>query len=147
MWSWGTKRSDFTHLFLTESKCSRHVLTWSGGVTLAPWTTLLTMCLEEEQLRCSWCLIGSADQVFGGRHCHHPRRGSLCSMPLRKIIASMDEQSLVRIFQVLMGTKSQTKRPSIIKREVQKVVLLFEATEREWTKYCRIIDHYSSFST
>ena len=145
MWSWGTKRSDFTHLFLTERKCSRHVLTWSGSVTLAPWTTLQTMCLEEEQLRSSWSLIGSADQVFGGRHCHHSKRGSMCSMP--KIIASMDEQSLVRIFKVLMGTKSQTKRPLIIKREVQKMVILFEATEREWTKYCKINDHYSSFST
>lgn len=51
--------------------------------------------------------------------------------PLRKIIASMDKQSLVRTFKVLMGTKTQTKRPSIIKRAVQKVVLLFEATERE----------------
>ena len=54
--------------------------------------------------------------------------------PLGKIVeASKDKQGLVRTVKILMGTKSQTERPSIIERAVQKVVLLFEfeATERE----------------
>ncbi|XP_029204334.2 uncharacterized protein LOC114968363 [Acropora millepora] len=51
--------------------------------------------------------------------------------PLGKIVeASKDEQGLVRTVKILVGTKSQTKGPSIIERAVQKVVLLeFEATE------------------
>ena len=54
--------------------------------------------------------------------------------PLGKIVeASKDEQGLVRTVKILVGTKSQTKGPSIIERAVQKVVLLleFEATEVE----------------
>ena len=52
-------------------------------------------------------------------------------LPLGKIVeASKDEQGLVRTVKILMGTKNQTERPSIIERAVQKVVLLFEATEK-----------------
>ena len=54
--------------------------------------------------------------------------------PLGKIVeASKDEQGLVRTVKILVGTKSQTERPWIIVRAVQKVVLLFEfeATEVE----------------
>ena len=52
--------------------------------------------------------------------------------PLGKIVeATKDEQGLIRTVEILMGTKSQTKRSSIMERAVQKVVLLFEAAERE----------------
>ena len=51
--------------------------------------------------------------------------------PLGKIVeASKDEQGLVRTVKILTGTKKQTERSSFIERAVQKVVLLFEATER-----------------
>ena len=47
--------------------------------------------------------------------------------PLGKIVeASKDEQGLVRTVKILVGTKSQTERPAIIERAVQKVVLIFE---------------------
>ncbi|XP_015760419.1 PREDICTED: uncharacterized protein LOC107339618 [Acropora digitifera] len=53
---------------------------------------------------------------------------------LREIVeASKDQKGLVRPIKILVGTISQTERPLIIERAVQKVVLLFEfeATERE----------------
>ena len=52
-------------------------------------------------------------------------------LALGKIVeASKDKQGLVRTVEILMGTKNQTERPSIIERAVQKVVLLFEAKKK-----------------
>ena len=62
----------------------------------------------------------------GGRYRHHSGRRLSCSMATWKNVeASKDEQGLARTVKILIGTKSQTERPSIIERAVQRVVLLF----------------------